>query len=82
MSAANHILTGNTFTGGYALLCTHCGEVYVPSLPISIEMFLKVSRQFGKEHRHCVKPEAGALDPQSLLRKASIRHLRNMEERP
>ena len=70
-----HILFANTDNGGYALICTHCGAIYVPSLPISIDMFLGVSRQFGIEHKNCAKPEAGAHDADDLLRKANLRHL-------
>ena len=78
-----HIFMGNTDVGGYALICTHCGAIYVPSLPISIDMFLGVSRQFGKEHKRCVKPKTGVLNPDELLQKAGLRHLRNMEmQRP
>ena len=77
----DHILMGNTDNGGHALICTHCGDIYVPSLPISIDMFLKIGRQFGKEHRHCAKPEASAHDADELMRKANLRHLRNMESK-
>lgn len=76
---ADHIRMGNTDTGAHALICTHCGEIYVPSLPCSIDMFLKVSKQFGSEHRRCVKPESGALDAVDLMFKAGLRRLPNLE---
>lgn len=72
---SDHIRIGNTDTGAHAFICTHCGDIYVPSLPCSVDMFLTMSRQFGKEHRKCAKPASGALDAVGLLYKAGLRRL-------
>lgn len=81
MRKNDHIRIANTDNGGYALLCLHCGEIYVPSLPISIDMFLAVSKQFGKEHKDCACPPTGQLDAERLLQKADLRHLVNIERK-
>lgn len=77
----DHVYMGNTDTGGYALICCHCGAIYVPALPISIDMFIKVSRQFGVEHASCLVLGSGRFDPDALLVRAGLRHLRNLENR-
>ena len=77
----DHIRIANTDTGGYALLCLHCGKIYVPSLPISLDMFLAVSKQFNKEHKDCACPPTGQLDAEHLLQKADLRHLNNIERK-
>lgn len=74
----DHLRMANTETGGYALICLHCGDIYVPSLPISIDMFLDISKRFGKQHKNCRCPGNGPLDENALLAKAGIRHLSNI----
>lgn len=57
---------------GYALICAHCGAVYVPAMPMSTGMFAAISRQFDKDHINCVAPASGALNPGEVLRRAGL----------
>lgn len=36
-----------------ALVCTHCGQTYQPTLPAPIDMFVAMSEAFVKQHRRC-----------------------------
>ena len=71
-----HLRMANTHNGGYALLCLHCGDMYVPALPISIDMMLAASESFANSHRRCPKP-AVLFEEDALLGRADIPHLRN-----
>ena len=71
--SGSHVRLGNTDDGRYALLCCHCGEVYVPSLPISIDMMSAVVKQFGKDHNRCKAPADGPISDVVLLKKAGLR---------
>ncbi len=77
MKDQEYIRMANTENGGYAFLCLHCGDVYVPALPISIDMMLAAAKSFGKSHRHCRKPEV-LFDENVLLGRGDIRHLLNV----
>jgi len=70
---AAHVAFGNTDDGRYALLCCHCGEVYTPQLPISIDMMQAAIKQYGKDHRACKAPADGPLSDVLLLQKAGLR---------
>lgn len=69
----DHLYMGSTDAGGYALICAHCGAVYVPALPISTGMFVAIGRQFDKDHINCHAPASGALNPDEILRRAGLR---------
>lgn len=77
--AADHLFMANTDAGGYALVCAHCGDVYVPALPISIDGFLAISKSFGKEHKACRAPVGGAFPVDLLLMRANVRAWRARE---
>ncbi len=36
--------------------CEHCGATYLPKLPAPISMFVAMTKEFTKAHRHC-KPK-------------------------
>lgn len=73
MRDATHVRMGNTDDGRYALLCCHCGEVYTPQLPISLDMMSSILKEFGKQHRTCKAPIGGPLNDLLLLKKAGLR---------
>lgn len=75
----DHIRMANTATGAYALICTHCGEVYVPALPISIDGMLALMKSFGKEHGGCKAANVGAFPVDMLLARANIRSIAQWE---
>lgn len=77
----DYIRMANTPNGGYAFLCLHCGDMYVPALPISIEMMIAAAKSFEKSHRHCKKPNV-LFTEEALLTNADTRHLRNVEAQP
>lgn len=58
----DHIRVENTPAGDYRMFCTHCGRWTDAKPPCSMEMFLVMSRQFIKEHRHCPPPAEVELD--------------------
>ena len=70
--AKDHVRIANTAAGGHALICTHCGTVYVPALPISVDGMLALMKSFGKEHGGCRPANAGAFPVDLLLEKANI----------
>lgn len=49
----DHVKMGNTESGGYVLFCLHCGERYVPVLPISVEKFSEKCDEFFAAHKDC-----------------------------
>lgn len=71
----------NTDAGSYALICSHCGEIYVPALPVSIDGFLAFSKSFEKEHARCVAPAAGPFPVDLLLMRAGVRAWAQLAER-
>ncbi len=77
MSKREYIRMANTQNGGYAFLCLHCGDVYVPALPISIDMMLAAAKSFGKSHRYCKRPDT-LFDENALLGRGDIKHLLNL----
>lgn len=77
----DYIRMANTHNGGYAFLCLHCGDMYVPALPISIEMMLAAAKSFEKSNSRCKKPEV-LFNEDDLLGRADIRHLINIEAKP
>lgn len=77
--AKDHVRIANTVTGAYALICTHCGTVYVPALPISVDGMLALMKSFGEEHGRCKPANAGAFDADLLLAKANITSMAQWE---
>ena len=77
MSGQAHLRMANTHNGGYAFLCLDCGDMYVPALPISIDMMLAAAKSFGKSHRRCKKPDT-LFDENALLGRGDIKHLLNL----
>lgn len=41
------------------LLCTHCGETYPVTMPVSVNMFAAMGKAFGKSHRGCKPRKEG-----------------------
>lgn len=76
MRKADHLRVGNTDNGGYVIMCLHCGDIYVPALPCTIDMMLSISRQFGRDHNDCPKPEQ-LFDEAALRQKGAVKHLMN-----
>ena len=57
-------------------MCLHCGDVYVPALPISMDMFLSACKLFSRSHRGCKAP-AVLFDADVLLGRSDVKHLIN-----
>lgn len=72
---AEHLRIGNTADGHYAVLCQHCGAVFVPSLPVSLGMLEAILNQFAREHRSCKAPATGPIDEAMLLARANVKGL-------
>lgn len=52
----DHIRIRNLPDGNHEGFCEHCGKAMTIVMPISMGMFLAISRQFLREHRHCPPP--------------------------
>lgn len=52
----DHVKVENTPEGKYRMFCAHCGRDYIPGLPMSLDMFPAIAKQFIKEHRDCPEP--------------------------
>jgi len=39
-----------------AMVCLHCGREYVPALPIELNMYAAMAREFIRQHGDCPKP--------------------------
>lgn len=51
-----HTFIENLPSGQYRMYCTNCGREYVPGLPVSMDMFLTIIKQFNREHKSCPTP--------------------------
>lgn len=40
-----------------AFVCTNCGDLYKPQLPMDIERFVEILQWFADRHNHCKKPK-------------------------
>ena len=54
----SHIWLETLPDGGQEGRCDHCGQRIVITLPMDLNEFLKVSRAFIDQHRHC-RPKDG-----------------------
>jgi hypothetical protein len=33
--------------------CLHCGSTYKPTMPAPVSLFVKMTREFSRIHKHC-----------------------------
>lgn len=53
----DHIQMANTPNGAYVAFCLHCGERWIPTLPIPMNEFSDKLNRFVAEHKSCPKGE-------------------------
>jgi hypothetical protein len=46
--------------------CLHCGTIYLPALPCSIQMYIDMLNSFGKAHDQCLLRKKGRLGPAKM----------------
>lgn len=53
----DHIQMANTPGGAYVMFCLHCGERWIPTLPIPVSEFSNKCKLFIIAHKGCQKGE-------------------------
>ena len=53
----DHIQMANTPNGAYVAFCLHCGERWIPTLPIPMNEFSDKVNRFVLEHKDCKQGE-------------------------
>ena len=51
---SSHVVVRNRADGRYELECKHCTEALIPGLPIAIDEFVKVMKDFERKHKDCL----------------------------
>jgi hypothetical protein len=78
---SDHLRMGNTASGYYVAFCLHCGEYYVPALPVPLYLFSAMLKAFNRSHRDCKCP-AGvdlALREREIMAAANVRGMAQLE---
>jgi hypothetical protein len=70
---SGHIFVANTTSGAYRLICANCGAHYDPALPIGMDMFSAVCKQFEKDHMEC-SPQEGVLSVEEIRLRPSAQY--------
>lgn len=79
--SADHMRMGNTASGYYVAMCLHCGEFYVPALPVALNVFSATVKAFAANHRRCRKPADLdlALREREIMAAADVRGMTQLE---
>jgi hypothetical protein len=68
-----YVLIANTESGGYRLICAHCGAHYDPALPCGLDMFSVICKQFEKDHTDC-EPREGVPSVEEIRARPSVQY--------
>lgn len=53
VNTANGLGMTSTANGGYVMFCLHCGQRYIPVLPMPMDKFSVEVNGFMAEHKDC-----------------------------
>lgn len=57
------VFVENTADGKYRMFCQRCGGDYIPTLPVSIPMFVAQVEAFTADHATCLLKESHEPQP-------------------